>query len=199
MQDRLTAVNVCAQRPRGALPAPFCMTFWSCYGEAKPRYEHPLGADLKARWMAYCADFWKTPGIDYQLLTIGRNLNQPGQRAGFSFPSTSQPWPCHGWKQCQGRHRRPHAERSEASTERGTVTGAAFTLDADGGHRAYRQGDRTRAPPAAPAPADSRARTDAGCNRSGCPSEARSLPDGDRIARSREIRCHQKETPPKRG
>ena len=27
MQDRLTAGNVCAQRPRGALPAPFCMTF----------------------------------------------------------------------------------------------------------------------------------------------------------------------------
>lgn len=118
MQDRLTAGNVCAQRPRGALPAPFCMTFWSCYGEAKPRYEHPLGADLKARWMAYCADFWNTPGIDYQLFTIGRNLNQPGQRAGFSFPSTSQPWPCHGWKQCQGHARKPHAERSAASTER---------------------------------------------------------------------------------
>ena len=33
----------------------------------------------------------------------------------------------------------------------------------------------------------------------GCPSEARRVPDGDRITRSRQIRCHQKETPPKRG
>ena len=56
-------------------------------------------------------------------------------------------------------------ERSEC--ERVRMSGEACTLDADGGQRAYRQGGRTRAPPAAPAPADSRARTDAGCNPKG--------------------------------
>lgn len=87
---------------------------------------------------------------------------------------------------------RTRSAARRASTERVRMAGEAFTLDADGGHRAYRQGGRTRAPPAAPAPADSRARTDAGCNRSGCPSEARSLPTGDRNPRSSKIRCHQR-------
>ena len=90
---------------------------------------------------------------------------------------------------------RTRSAARRASTERVRMAGEAFTLDADGGHRAYRQGGRTRATPAAPAPADSRARTDAGCNRSGCPSEARRVPDGDRIARSRTGRRHQPRRP----
>lgn len=68
---------------------------------------------------------------------------------------------------------RTRSAARRASTERVRMSGAAFTLDADGGHRAYRPRGRTRATPAAPAPAASRARTDAGCNRRGCPSEAR--------------------------
>ena len=32
----------------------------------------------------------------------------------------------------------------------------------------------------------------------GCPSEARRVPTGDNLARSRKILCHQKENPPKR-
>ena len=140
-----------------------------------------------------------------QLATASR----PGQRAavtngpprfGCFVPAFfASRGPCIGWKQCQGRHRRPHAERSAASTERVRMAGAAAPLMLVEAREPIGKGEGRRAKPATPAPAASRARTDAGCNRRGCPSEARRVPDGDRITRSRKIRCHQKKTPPKRG
>ena len=51
--------------------------------------------------------------------------------------------------------------RARSEFERKRMPGEALTLDADGGQRAYRQGGRTRAPPA---PVDSRASADAVCN-----------------------------------
>ena len=84
-------------------------------------------------------------------------------------------------------------ERSEC--ERARMSGEAFTLDADGGQRAYRQGGRTRAAPAAPAapvPADSRARTDAGCKPKGLAQAKRGgVPAGNKMATSRAGNRHQ--------
>jgi len=53
------------------------------------------------------------------------------------------------------------------------MPGAAFTLDASGGHAACRQGVGTRQSRLACPRTASPARTDAGCNRRGCQSEAR--------------------------
>jgi hypothetical protein len=88
---------------------------------------------------------------------------------------------------------RTRSAARRASTERVRMAGEAFTLDADGGHRAYRQGGGTKGEARHPFP-----RCQSGKNRrgmqpeGGCPSEARSVPIGDTIARSRTIRCHQK-------
>ena len=57
-----------------------------------------------------------------------------------------------------GAARSPARARTRAGMERG----AAPALDATGAPQAYRQGGRSRATPAAPAPAASRASTDAG-------------------------------------
>jgi DNA repair exonuclease SbcCD ATPase subunit len=62
------------------------------------------------------------PRIDWRqlhdLASSRPSPNRPGQRAGFFVPSTSWPWPCPGWNRRQGRHRRPHAERSPQGEHR---------------------------------------------------------------------------------
>jgi hypothetical protein len=133
-----------------------------------------------------------------QLATTSR----PGQRAAVTNARRvsvdhsrvhCQLWPVL-WLEAVSRARPEAARGTQRSEYRtGGGRGRSRTLDADGSHRAYRQGGRTRATPAAPAPADSRARTDAGCNPKGVAQAKRGgFPAGDRLARSRQIRCHQK-------
>jgi len=94
---------------------------------------------------------------------------------------------------------RTRSAARRASTERVRMSGEAFTLDADGGHRAYRQGGGQgqrpqRLPPQTVGQEPTRDATEAVAQ-----AKRGGVPAGDRLARSRQIRCRQKETPPKRG
>ncbi|CAH2811295.1 MAG: hypothetical protein CBARDCOR_6902, partial [uncultured Caballeronia sp.] len=92
-------------------------------------------------------------------------------------------------KGCQGQDRRPQSGAQRRDRVR--MPGEALTLDAPGSHVAYRPGGGTRRSHRAAAPAASPARSDAGCNRRGCPSEARSFPTGDRVTTWPGCRRHQ--------
>lgn len=79
MQDRLIAGKVCAQP--AFFPSPSCVTFGIAMEKSTSRAMNVhLGADLKARWVDYCAGLGKTPGaalkeaIEQQLAKVEKSL-----------------------------------------------------------------------------------------------------------------------------
>ena len=111
-----------------------------------------------------------------------------------------QSWPVY-WLEAVSRATPEAARGTERSEYRtGEDGGRSRTLDADGGQRAYRQGGgQGQRPPRLP-PQPVGQEPTRGASRRGLPKRsAEGSPAGDRSTRSRQILCHQKETPPKRG
>lgn len=135
-----------------------------------PRRREPRGQGLRALARNSCPRAWRRALLPRQ----GAVSSPCGLRAAPTprpvIRSTALLLTSFGRKRCQGRDRKPQPEAQRR--ERVRIPGEAFTLDASGSHAACRRGEE-QGEAAGPAPAASPARTDAGCNRRGCPSVAR--------------------------